>query len=122
MRYLDDNSVVGNADKMLFFSKELAASSKDRRQAQNPFVVGKLDMEELRKVNWAGYQGYIKAQDQVGGGSSKGKEEGQPSITKKSWSQFHTKLQERSEDLKYPTMLKLCCNATEVLRLRNTLL
>lgn len=73
MRYLDDNSVVGNADKMLFFSKELAASSKDQRQAQNPFVVGKLDMEELKKVNWAGYQGYIKAQDQLGGGS-KGKE------------------------------------------------
>lgn len=33
LRYLDDNSVVGNADKMLFFAKELAASSRDQRQA-----------------------------------------------------------------------------------------
>ena len=29
MEYLDDNSILGNPDKMLFYAKELAASSED---------------------------------------------------------------------------------------------
>lgn len=31
LNYLDDNSIVGNPDKMLFYTKELAASARDKR-------------------------------------------------------------------------------------------
>jgi hypothetical protein len=41
---IEDNHVIGNPDKMLFFTKELAASGNDKRSAHNPFVIGKLDV------------------------------------------------------------------------------
>jgi hypothetical protein len=52
MEYLDDNSILGNPDKMLYFAKELAASSEDPNVAQNPFVIGKLDMDAIENFNF----------------------------------------------------------------------
>jgi len=52
MEYLDDDSILGNPDKMLYFSKELAASAEDPAMAQNPFVVGKLDMDSVEAFNF----------------------------------------------------------------------
>jgi len=56
---LEDNNVVGNSDKMLFFTKELASCSNDPQQAQNPFVMGKLDVEQVKKFDFTPYMGYI---------------------------------------------------------------
>lgn len=33
LEYIDDNSIVGNPDKILFYTKELAASARDGKQA-----------------------------------------------------------------------------------------
>lgn len=43
-------------------------------------------------------------------------------VTKKNFGKFNPKLKERTEELEFPSMLKLCCNTIEVIRLRNTLL
>jgi hypothetical protein len=61
MDILDDDSIVGNPDKMLFFTKELAASAVDMSKTQNPFVIGKLDIESVEAFNFEPFQGYIGA-------------------------------------------------------------
>lgn len=33
LEYIDDNSIIGNPDKILFYTKELAASARDGKQA-----------------------------------------------------------------------------------------
>jgi|TARA_B110000285_G_scaffold234957_1_gene313906 hypothetical protein len=33
LQYIDDNSIIGNPDKILFYTKELAASARDGKQA-----------------------------------------------------------------------------------------
>jgi len=40
-----DNNVLGNSDKMMFYTKELMASQNDPKAAHHPTVVGKLDMK-----------------------------------------------------------------------------
>jgi len=52
MEKLDDNSVVGNPDKMLFFAKELASSARDKQASMNPFVIGKLDVESIKAFDF----------------------------------------------------------------------
>ena len=52
MEKLDDNNVVGNPDKMLFYAKELASSAKDRQSSMNPFVIGKLDIESVKNFDF----------------------------------------------------------------------
>jgi hypothetical protein len=49
---LEDNSVVGNSDKMLYFAKELASSAKDTHSSMNPFVIGKMDIESVKHFNF----------------------------------------------------------------------
>lgn len=59
--FLADDFVVGNPDKMLFFTKELAACARDPRQAQNPFVMGKLDVDQVQKFDFQPYMGYLES-------------------------------------------------------------
>lgn len=61
MNYLADDFVVGNPDKMLFFTKELAASAHDPLQAQNPFVVSKLSVDQVQKFDFSPFMGYIES-------------------------------------------------------------
>jgi hypothetical protein len=123
MEHLSDDSIVGNADKMLFYTKELAACAHDPRQAQNPFVVGKLDVDQVQKFDFLPFMGYIES---VPISSQKEAElpaniDSQP-VQNKNFGQFYPKLKERTADLKLPSMLTLMCNSVEILRLRNTLL
>ena len=50
--YLEDNSVIGNPDKMLFFAKELASCARNKQSSMNPFVMGKLDIEQVEHFNF----------------------------------------------------------------------
>jgi hypothetical protein len=63
MEKLDDNSVVGNPDKMLYYAKELASSAKDKQSSMNPFVIGKLGIDSVKNFNFQPFQGYIVSND-----------------------------------------------------------
>lgn len=52
MEKLDDNSIVGNPDKMLFYAKELASSARDKQASMNPFVIGKLDIDSIKEFDF----------------------------------------------------------------------
>ena len=41
---IEDSSILGNPEKMLFFTKELIAAAQDPELIQNPFVMTKIDM------------------------------------------------------------------------------
>ena len=62
---LADDYVVGNSDKMLFFTKELAASANDPRLAQNPFVMSKLSVDQVASFDFKPFMGYIGASPQL---------------------------------------------------------
>jgi hypothetical protein len=44
---IEDMSILGNPEKMLFFIKELGAAAEDPNLIQNPFVLTKIDMQTL---------------------------------------------------------------------------
>jgi hypothetical protein len=44
IEYIEDNAILGNSDRMLFYSTELLSSAEDNSTAHNPFVVAKLDL------------------------------------------------------------------------------
>lgn len=54
---LQDDSIIGNSDKMLFHMKELVASIEDPNLIQNPFVMTKLDLQSTNEFNFDDYQG-----------------------------------------------------------------
>lgn len=57
---IEDDSIVGNSDKMLFHMKELVASIEDPSLIQNPFVMTKLDLKTINDFNFDEYQGNEK--------------------------------------------------------------
>ena len=121
--YIEDDEILGNSDKMLFYSKELQSSAEDESNAHNPFVMGKLDMESIKNFNFDSYQGYI---DTIadGGKDNKDKDEAKRKmkINKKNFGRFFPKLKEHSSLIHMPSMLVLSCNIIEILRLRSTLI
>lgn len=121
--HLSDDFVVGNPDKMLFFTKELAACANDKRQAQNPFVMGKLDVDQVQKFDFLPFMGYLEPvpvpPEQEARMASNISE--QP-IQNKNFGKFYHQIKERTEEIQIPSMLTLMCNSVEVLRLRLLLL
>lgn len=49
---IEDDSIIGNSDKMLFIMKELVASIEDPTLIQNPFVMTKLDLKTINDFNF----------------------------------------------------------------------
>ena len=95
--------------------------------AQNPFVVGKLDMDSVEAFDFSAYQGYIDTGDQyAAGGNTPGAKPTDPheltKVNKRNFGRFHRKVGERTGELQFPSMLTLSCNAVEAVRLRHTLL
>jgi hypothetical protein len=43
----EDDEILGNSDKMLFYSKELESSATDNNYEYNPFLIGKLELESI---------------------------------------------------------------------------
>ena len=44
---IEDDSIVGNSDRMFFYAKELIVSSTDMTHSHNPYLITKLDMQTL---------------------------------------------------------------------------
>lgn len=55
INYIEDDTIAGNSDYLLFISKELAACKDDVNKAQNPFVVGKLDVASIETYDFKKY-------------------------------------------------------------------
>ena len=53
---VQDDSILGNSDKMLFHCKELVASVEDPKLTQNPFVMTKLDLDTINDFDFEMYQ------------------------------------------------------------------
>ena len=53
--YIEDNTIAGNSDHMLWLSKELAACKNDPKIGQNPFVMGKLDLKSVEDFDFKKY-------------------------------------------------------------------
>lgn len=49
---IEDQSVIGNSEKMYFLIKELAASHEDSSLIQNPIIFTKLDLRSLLDFNF----------------------------------------------------------------------
>jgi len=60
MLNLEDDSIAGNPDYMLFAAKELASLKLNPNRAQNPFIIGKLDLNSIKEYDFTKYQGYIE--------------------------------------------------------------
>jgi hypothetical protein len=54
---IEDSSILGNTEKMLFFMKELVASAEDPSLIQNPYVLTKLDLETIQNYDFDLAQG-----------------------------------------------------------------
>ena len=59
INHIEDTHVVGSADKMLFFTKQLAASAHDPKATLNPYVAGKLEVADVNKFDFTPFMGYI---------------------------------------------------------------
>lgn len=57
MDLIQDNSIVGNAEKMLFFTKELVASSENPAIVQSPCVLTKINLETINDYDFDEHQG-----------------------------------------------------------------
>ena len=57
---MEDDSIAGNPDYMLFAAKELASLKQNPNRAQNPFIISKLDLHSIREFDFTKYQGYIE--------------------------------------------------------------
>ena len=55
MLNLEDDSIAGNPDYMLFAAKELSSLKLNPNRAQNPFIIGKLDLHSIREYDFSKY-------------------------------------------------------------------
>lgn len=63
---IEDCSVLGNAEKMMFYIKELVAASEDPQLVQNPFVITKLDMRTIEEFDFdKAQQKYFKKKTMI---------------------------------------------------------
>ena len=53
---IQDDSILGNSDKMIFHTKELIASIEDPNLIQNPVVMTKLDLNTVSDFNFDEHQ------------------------------------------------------------------
>ena len=47
LHYLEDDSIVGNSDRMLFYIKEYCASGEDEQASHNPYMLTKLNLKTI---------------------------------------------------------------------------
>jgi len=52
---LEDDSILGNPDRMLFHVKEFAASGEDEQAAHNPYVLTKLNLKTIENFQFDTY-------------------------------------------------------------------
>ena len=120
IQHLEDDSILGVSDKMLFYTKELKSSVENENKAHNPFVISKLDTESLKHFDFDAFQGYIRGKEDDDDGEEEAARKMR--INRKNFGRFFPKLNERSSLIQMPSMLVLNCNIIETLRLRCELL
>ena len=49
---MQDDSILGNSDKMLFHTKELVATISDPKLLGNPIIITKLDLETITEFDF----------------------------------------------------------------------
>lgn len=54
--YIEDESIVGNSDRMLFYAKEFAASAEDEQASHNPYVLTKLNIRTIENFSFDTFQ------------------------------------------------------------------
>ena len=52
MELIEDTSVLGNSENMLFFMKELSASHEDSTIIKDPAIITKLDIGTMMNFNF----------------------------------------------------------------------
>lgn len=52
MPYLEDDSIVGNSDRMLFYVKEFAVSAEDEQASHNPYILTKLNLKTISNYSF----------------------------------------------------------------------
>lgn len=56
LNYIEDDSILGNSDRMLFYAKEFAASADDEQASHNPYVLTKLNMKTISNFSFDTFQ------------------------------------------------------------------
>lgn len=119
---IEDDEILGNSDKMLFYSKELQASAQDQDAAHNPFVVSKLDLQSIESFNFDKFQGYVDISAPAEGDKDAEYAARRVKVNQQSFGRFYPLMKEHDNALKMPSLLTMSSNAIEVMRLRNQLL
>jgi hypothetical protein len=52
LSHLEDDSIVGNSDKMLFYAKEFAATGMDEQASHNPYILTKLNLKTIENFSF----------------------------------------------------------------------
>lgn len=52
INYIEDDSIVGNPDKMLFYTKEFLASENDEQSSHNPYILTKLNLKTIENFEF----------------------------------------------------------------------
>lgn len=52
LNHIEDDSIVGNPDRMLFYAKEFVASGDDEQASHNPYVLSKLNLKTIENFSY----------------------------------------------------------------------
>ena len=52
LHYLEDDSIAGNPDRMLFCAKEFVASGDDEQASHNPYLLTKLNLKTIENFSF----------------------------------------------------------------------
>lgn len=55
INYIEDDTIAGNSDYLLFLAKDLASCKDDPFKSQNPFVIAKLDIPSVKYFDFLPY-------------------------------------------------------------------
>ena len=128
--YLEDESIVGNADKMAFHVKDMVATlNKAEKEQLNPYIVGKLDIDTVAHFDFPSQPKeqsiYLRKQEQLQMEfevAVRLAAENQAKQSNTAQSRYFSNLKELMRKINVPSMLYLYCNSVEMLRLRQELI
>jgi hypothetical protein len=122
LNYIEDDSIIGNADKMMFYTKEMAASAEDDKASHSPYMLTKLNLKSIEYFSFDAFQKLLESST-FGGVNAAMQDDMQKrrNFTTQHAYRFFPKLKSRAQKVFIPSMLYLTCNSIEILRLRQTL-
>ena len=56
INYIEDDSIVGNPERMLFYCKEFVATESDESSSHNPYIMSKLNLNTIRNFPFDVFQ------------------------------------------------------------------